>query len=163
MPHPNVVVHPSRGPHNSLLYFGSDVSRWRVAWNVVWINGAKMMPWFGLKRWMVRRSGAKVGRHVALGLSCQLDVLFPQRITIEDDALIGYNTTVLCHGYVHDSYQLGDVRIGRGASLGANCTVLPGVTIGAGAVVGAGSVVTRDVPPGEFWAGVPARRVRAKA
>ncbi|HUR24554.1 MAG TPA: acyltransferase [Candidatus Thermoplasmatota archaeon] len=163
MPHPNVEVHPSRGPRNSLRYFGKDVSRWRVAWNVVWINGSKMMPWFGLKSWMVRRSGAKVGRFVSLGLSCQLDVLFPGRITIEDDALIGYNTTILCHGYIHDAYQLGPVRIGRQASLGANCTVLPGVTIGAGAVVGAGSVVTRDVPAGEFWAGVPARRVRVKA
>lgn len=163
MPHPNVAVHPSRGPRNSLLYFGRDVSRWRVAWNVVWINGSKLMPWFAVKRGMVRLTGAKIGKDVALGLSCQLDVLFPQRITIEDDVLIGYNTTILCHGYVHDTYQLGDVRIGERASLGANCTVLPGVTIGADAVVGAGSVVTRDVPAGEFWAGVPARRVRAKA
>ena len=163
MPHPNVDVRISRGPRNSLRYFGSDVSRWRVAWNVVWINGAKMVPWFGVKAWMARRAGVKVGRWVSLGMACQLDVLFPQRITIGDDVIVGYNTTVLCHGYVHDTYQLGDVGIGDRASLGANCTVLPGVTIGADAVVGAGSVVTRDVPPGEFWAGVPARRVRAKA
>jgi acetyltransferase-like isoleucine patch superfamily enzyme len=160
VPHPRVEVHPSRGPRNSLRYFGRDVSRWRVAWNVVWLNGGKLVPWFGLKAWMARRSGARIGRAVSLGMACQLDVLFPQRITIGDDAIVGYNTTVLCHGYTHGSYQLGDVSIGARASLGANCTVLPGVAIGEGAVVGAGSVVTRDVPAGEFWAGVPARRVR---
>ncbi|MEA3203221.1 MAG: hypothetical protein QOI63_896 [Thermoplasmata archaeon] len=160
MPHPNVEVRPSRGPRNSLRYFGRDVSRWRVAWNVFWLNGGKLVPWFGLKAWMARRSGAKVGKCASLGMACQLDVLFPQRITIGEDAIIGYNTTLLCHGYTHAAYQLGDVRVGARASLGANCTVLPGVTIGDGAVVGAGSVVTRDVPAGEFWAGVPARRVR---
>ena len=112
---------------------------------------------------MARRSGAKIGRWVSLGMSCQLDVLFPQRIRIGDDVIVGYSTTILCHGYVHDRYQLGDVTIGDRVSIGANCTILPGVTIGGDAVVGAGSVVTRDVPAGEFWAGVPAKRVRAKA
>ncbi len=43
--------------------------------------------------------------------------------------------------------------------LGAGVTVLPGVSIGQGAVIGAGAVVTRDVPPYEIWAGVPARRI----
>jgi acetyltransferase-like isoleucine patch superfamily enzyme len=162
MPHPRVTVHPSRGPRNSLRYFGRDVSRWRVAWNVVWINGSKMMPWFALKRAMVRLTGAKIGKWTSLGLSCQLDVLFPQRITIGQDAIVGYNTTILCHGYLHGEYQLGDVRIGDRVSIGANCTILPGVSIGDGAILGAGSVVTRDVPAGEFWAGVPARRVSPK-
>ena len=46
----------------------------------------------------------------------------------------------------------------RGASIGANATVLGGVEIGAGAMVGAGSVVTRDIPAGELWLGNPARR-----
>lgn len=44
--------------------------------------------------------------------------------------------------------------------LGANVTVKSGVRIGCGAVIGAGSVVTRDVPPYEIWAGVPARKIR---
>jgi acetyltransferase-like isoleucine patch superfamily enzyme len=162
VPHPKAEVRPSRGPRNALWYFGRDVSRWRVAWNWLWLAPSKLVPWFTLKSWMVRRSGAKVGRHVSLGLGAQLDVLFPGRITIGDDAIVGYNTTVLCHGYVHGSYQVGDVHIGARASVGANCTILPGVTIGEGAVVGAMSLVNRDVPPGEFWAGVPARRIRAK-
>jgi sugar O-acyltransferase (sialic acid O-acetyltransferase NeuD family) len=54
---------------------------------------------------------------------------------------------------------LGRVKVGEGAYIGANATVLPGLTIGKGAVVGAGAVVTRDVPDGETWVGVPARRI----
>ncbi|QKJ21251.1 acyltransferase [Microbacterium hominis] len=52
------------------------------------------------------------------------------------------------------------VRIGRGAWLGQNVVVMPGVTIGAQAVIGANSVVTRDVPPHTVAVGVPARVVR---
>ncbi|MFO1533625.1 MAG: DapH/DapD/GlmU-related protein [Thermoplasmatota archaeon] len=162
MPHPKAEIRPSRGPRNALWYFGRDVSRWRVAWNWLWLSPSKTVPWFTLKSWMVRRSGARIGRHVSIGLGAQLDVLFPQRITVEDDAIIGYNTTILCHAYVHDGYQLGAVVVGERASIGANCTVLPGVSIGAGAVVGAMSLVNRDVPAGEFWGGVPARRIRDK-
>jgi len=52
------------------------------------------------------------------------------------------------------------VRIGRGAWLGQNVVVMPGVTIGELAVVGANSVVTRDVPPRTIAVGVPARPVK---
>ena len=162
MPHPNVEARPSRGLHNALQYGFRDTSRWRVAWNILWLRGADSAPWFALKNWMVRRSGAKVGKHVSLGYKAQIDILFPGRVTIEEDAIVGYNSTILAHGYTHDAYQLGDVRIGKGATVGANCTILPGVTVGAGAVVGAMSLVNRDVPPGEFWAGVPAKRIRER-
>ena len=46
----------------------------------------------------------------------------------------------------------------KGVSLGANATILPGITIGENAVVGAGSVVTKDVPAGETWYGNPAKK-----
>jgi UDP-2-acetamido-3-amino-2,3-dideoxy-glucuronate N-acetyltransferase len=49
----------------------------------------------------------------------------------------------------------------KGASIGANATILPGLTIGEGAMVGAGSVVTKDVPPRTLVVGNPARIVRA--
>ncbi|MFC7479987.1 DapH/DapD/GlmU-related protein [Luedemannella flava] len=49
--------------------------------------------------------------------------------------------------------------MGRGARVGANVTILPGVRIGAGALIGAGAVVTRDVPDGAVAVGVPARHV----
>ncbi|HEY0638696.1 MAG TPA: NeuD/PglB/VioB family sugar acetyltransferase [Pseudonocardiaceae bacterium] len=51
----------------------------------------------------------------------------------------------------------GGVAVHDGAYLGSGCLVREGLTIGAGAMIGMGSVVLRDVPPGETWAGVPAR------
>jgi sugar O-acyltransferase (sialic acid O-acetyltransferase NeuD family) len=55
----------------------------------------------------------------------------------------------------------GGVSIGTGAYIGSGALLREGVGVGAGAVVGMGSVVTRSVPPGEVWAGIPARRLRA--
>ena len=52
------------------------------------------------------------------------------------------------------------ISVGDDVWLGANVTVLPGVSIGAGSIIGAGSVVTRDIPPGVIAAGVPCRPVR---
>jgi acetyltransferase-like isoleucine patch superfamily enzyme len=52
------------------------------------------------------------------------------------------------------------VRFGRGCFVGANATILPGVTIGDGAVVGAGAVVVVDVPPWHVVGGVPARVIK---
>lgn len=52
------------------------------------------------------------------------------------------------------------VRIGNDVWIGANATILPGVSIGDGAIIGAGAVVTHDVPAGETWVGNPARRIR---
>lgn len=55
------------------------------------------------------------------------------------------------------------VRIGNDVWIGANATILPGVSIGDGAIIGAGAVVTHDVPAGETWVGNPARRIEHHA
>jgi len=49
--------------------------------------------------------------------------------------------------------------VGAGAKIGASVTILCGINIGENAVIGAGSVVTKDIPPGETWAGVPAKKI----
>jgi len=59
-----------------------------------------------------------------------------------------------------DDWKVVETHVGDGASLGTNCTILAGITIGKGAIVGAGSVVTRDVAPNTIVAGVPARFIR---
>jgi UDP-2-acetamido-3-amino-2,3-dideoxy-glucuronate N-acetyltransferase len=81
-------------------------------------------------------------------------------ITIEDDVFIGPNAT-----FTNDLFPRSKVYpqtfartiIRRGASLGANCTILPGITIGINAMVGAGAVVTRSVPPNAIVVGNPAK------
>lgn len=81
-------------------------------------------------------------------------------VEIEDDVFIGPNVT-----FTNDSFprskQYPDkfvrTKIKKGASIGANSTILPGITIGENAMIGAGSVVTKDVPANEIWVGNPAK------
>lgn len=58
-----------------------------------------------------------------------------------------------------EDWEVGEIRVRRGAALGANSTILPGVTVGRWALVGSGSVVTHDVPDYALVLGNPARRV----
>lgn len=70
-------------------------------------------------------------------------------ITVEDDVFIGPNATFCNDRYPkskNKNFKLEKILIKNGASIGANVTVLPGVTIGENALIGAGSVVTKDVP-----------------
>lgn len=81
-------------------------------------------------------------------------------LTVEDDVFIGPNVTFTNDPTPRSKrYPVSFQRtlIERGASIGANATILGGLRIGAGALIGAGSVVTRDVPAGELWVGNPAR------
>ena len=84
-------------------------------------------------------------------------------ITIEDDVFIGPNATFtndLFPRSKNPDWKLAKTIIKRGASIGANATILAGVTIGENAMIGAGSVVTKDVPDNSVWYGNPARFVR---
>lgn len=81
-------------------------------------------------------------------------------IELEDDVFVGPNATFTNDKYPRskkypDAFPRTIVR--RGASIGANATILPGITIGESAMVAAGAVVTRDVPPFAQVRGVPAR------
>ena len=55
--------------------------------------------------------------------------------------------------------RFGKIRIGSGCFIGANSTILPGVTVGNGSIVAAGAVVSRNIPAGEIWGGVPAKKI----
>jgi acetyltransferase-like isoleucine patch superfamily enzyme len=83
-------------------------------------------------------------------------VFWPDLITVEDDAVIGYDATILCHEFLQDELRTGPVVIRERAMVGAGAVVLPGVEIGEDAQVAANSLVTDDVPPGATVAGVPA-------
>lgn len=146
---------PSPGPHNSLWYWNRVLSPLRVSYNYVLMALARVSPSLRLKNALYRAMGVKVGRHVSVGLEVTMDIFYPQLIHIGDDSIIGYNTTILCHEFLVDSYRTAPVRIGKRVTIGANCTILPGVTIADGSVVSAHSLVNRDVEG--FVGGVPAR------
>ncbi|MFC0132421.1 N-acetyltransferase [Massilia eurypsychrophila] len=106
-----------------------------------------------------------VGNDVRIGdnVKIQNNVSVYDAVTIEDDVFCGpsmvftnvYNPRATVAR--KDEYRPTLVR--RGATLGANCTIVCGVTIGSHAFIGAGAVVNRDVPDFALMAGVPARRV----
>jgi len=84
-------------------------------------------------------------------------------VTIEDNVFIGPNVTftndLFPRSKVHPK-EYAKTIIKKGASIGANSTIVCGHTIGENAMIGAGSVVTKDVPAGEVWYGNPARYVK---
>ena len=84
-------------------------------------------------------------------------------ITVEDDVFIGPNATFtndLFPRSKNPDWKLCKTVIKKGASIGANATILCGITIGKNSMIGAGSVVTKDVPDGELWLGNPAHFVK---
>jgi UDP-2-acetamido-3-amino-2,3-dideoxy-glucuronate N-acetyltransferase len=106
-----------------------------------------------------------VGNKVVIGDRCKIqnNVSVYDNVTLEDGVFCGpsmvftnvYNPRSLIER--KDEYR--DTRVRRGATLGANCTVVCGVTIGEFAFVGAGAVVNRDVPAYALMVGVPARQI----
>jgi acetyltransferase-like isoleucine patch superfamily enzyme/dTDP-4-dehydrorhamnose 3,5-epimerase-like enzyme len=125
--------------------------------------------------------------HVLPGAQIGTDCNICDHVFIENDVVVGDRVTVKCGVQLWDGLRIGcDVFIGPnatfsndpfprsrqrppefsrtvvqdGASIGANATILPGLTIGRAAMVGAGAVVTRDVPPNAVVVGNPARIVR---
>ena len=157
--HDRITATPTSGPLNSLQYWTEARSPLRIMINFVVVQLIKYSPILRVKTWLLRRLGADVGSGVSLALSATPDVFWPELITIEDDAIVGYDATILCHEFLRDEYRTGEVVVGEGAMIGADAVLLPGVHVGANARVAANSLVAEDVPPGATVAGVPAERV----
>ena len=89
----------------------------------------------------------KVGNNVTVKCGVQLW----NGLTIEDNVFIGPNVTFCNDKYPkskqHD-FELLRTTVKKGASIGANATILPGITIGDNAIIGAGAIITKDVPCG---------------
>lgn len=105
-----------------------------------------------------------LGKRVFLNSGCRFQD--QGGITIGDDCLIGHNAVIATLQHDIDPHRRSDlipssVVIGRNVWLGANVTVLPGVTIGDDAVIGAGSIVTKNIPADTIAVGSPARVVRS--
>ncbi len=152
---PDVFVHPSSyvdepceiGPGTKIWHFchvmaGSKIgARCTIGQNVV------------------------IAPHVTIGdnVKIQNNVSVYTGVVLEDDVFCGpsmvFTNVVNPRSHVSRKHEFLATRVKRGATLGANCTIVCGHTIGAYAFVGAGAVVTRDVPDYALVVGNPARRI----
>ena len=115
----------------------------------------------------------EIQKGAAIGKNCKISshTFICEGVTVQDNVFIGHNVTFINDKYpratradgslqTEEDWSVVPTLVESDASIGSSVSILCGVTIGAGAIVGAGSVVTKDVPPGEIWAGNPARFVR---
>ena len=105
-----------------------------------------------------------IGNNVVIGdnVKIQNNVSVYDNVTLEDDVFCGpsmvFTNVYNPRSAIERKHEYRDTLVRRGATLGANCTVVCGVTVGQYAFIGAGAVVTRSVGDYELVVGVPARR-----
>ena len=106
-----------------------------------------------------------IDRDVVIGNGCKIqnNVSVYKGVTLEDEVFCGpsmvFTTVINPRAFIERKDEFRQTRVGRGATLGANCTIVCGCNIGQYAMVGAGAVVTADVPDYGLVVGVPGRRV----
>jgi len=125
--------------------------------------------------WTYLSTQAVLGSYIHIAPSVSIIGGASAKITMKDFTNIGSGGRIVCatddftQGLIspvvpieHRTVINKPVVFERYATLGVNCTVLPGVTLGEGSIVGAGSVVTRDTEPWTVYAGAPARPIKAR-
>jgi UDP-2-acetamido-3-amino-2,3-dideoxy-glucuronate N-acetyltransferase len=103
--------------------------------------------------------GTRIGNNVKI----QNNVSIYEGVELEDDVFCGpscvFTNVINPRSHVSRKHEYKATKVGRGSTIGANATIVCGVTLGEYAFVGAGAVVTSDVPAYGLMVGVPARRV----
>ncbi len=157
--HDRLDVTATPGSGNSFRKWYRRYNPLRVMVNYVVIVVCRISPSLRFKRWLLRRIGVTIESGAVFALESTPDVFFPHLITVEEDAIVGYDATILCHEFLQDEVRTGEVHVRKRAMVGAGAIVLPGVEIGEDAQVAANSLVADDVPPDTTVAGVPAEPV----
>ena len=124
-----------------------------------------------VRPWVLKKIGCHIGKDIFVGDNVRIDAGHSDLIYIGDHSHVTGGCRLLCHqrnlkGYRKGDdaaklpYKLGEIRIGKGAMIGMETLIMPGVTIGDGAIVGAGSLVTKDIPAWTIATGRPAKVVK---
>ena len=147
--HPSAVIDP-----------GADIGEGTKVWHFSHVmEGARVGAGCVLGQNVFVARGAAVGD----GCRIQNDVSIYDGVVLEREVFVGpsavFTNVRVPRAFVDRKQELVATIVGRGASIGANATLVCGVQIGAYALVAAGAVVTRDVAPHALVAGVPARRI----
>src|SRR5699024_3986632 len=114
---------------NSLWQIYNTVSFWKVVKNFIVIQLGRYTPFLRVKNWLYRFFlRMKVGDKTSFALMVMPDIMFPEKITVGDNSIIGYNTTNLAQEYLIVEYQIGEVIIGNEVMFDANSMILPRAT-----------------------------------
>ena len=147
------MIHPKSDVLSKNI--GEDTIIWQFC---VVLNGAKIGSNCNLCAHVFIENNVVIGDNVTIKNGVQIW----DGITIEDDVFIGPNTTftneLIPRSKNYLTANLKKTLVKRGATIGANATILPGITIGEFAFIGAGSVVTTDVPSHALFYGNPAKQ-----
>lgn len=111
----------------------------------------------------------EIQKGATIGNNCKISshTFICEGVTIRNNVFVGHNVTFINDRYplatnldgglqTEEDWSVIPTKIEDNVSIGSSVTLLCGVTVGTGSVIGAGSVVTKDIPPGEIWAGNPA-------
>ena len=161
--YPLVIGTGARLRSGTVLYDGTTIGRHlETGHGVVVREGCEIGDDVSVWSNSVIDYGCHIGNRVRIHCNCYV----AQYTELEDDVFLAPGVTIandLYPGDERSAQLMAGPRIGAGAQIGVNVTILPYIRIGAGALVGAGSVVTRDIPAGTVAVGNPAVIRRAVA
>lgn len=124
-----------------------------------------------IRPWLWKLTGVKISGKITIGYDVYYDVSNANLITIEEGVSITSRCLLLCHKRDMSYYKKGDdvnnlpyikkdIHICKGAHIGMDSIIMPGVTIGEGAIIGAGSVVVKDIPAWSIAVGNPCKVIK---